>query len=249
MASKSREPNHTRGSSTSRMARGFASMAASMAACVVVLSGLTAALGAQGGDKAKVIEAVKSDLSRLADSSARGSRRTGPSPPTCVPWPSRPRAVRTSSCRTPRPVRGRPTPRTRRCSPCRASSSGNCLPDKRPPKSPSARSRRRASRWRYAGRAATPATPAPRRQPAAVLERPGNAHAGGAGSTGDGSQAGDSAPAAGGQSPCGPSAAAPVAPVMRPRSSSFPPAHRPVAPHWPTPARREAWLTRESPRR
>lgn len=62
MASKSREPNHTRGSSTSRMARGFARMAA----CVVVLSGLTAALGAQGGDKAKVIEAVKSDLTRLA---------------------------------------------------------------------------------------------------------------------------------------------------------------------------------------
>jgi hypothetical protein len=62
MASKSREPNHTRGSSTSRMARGFARMAA----CVVVLLGLTAALGAQGGDKAKVIEAVKSDLTRLA---------------------------------------------------------------------------------------------------------------------------------------------------------------------------------------
>jgi len=62
MAYKSREPNHTRGSSTSRMARGFARMAA----CVVVLSGLTAALGAQGGDKTKVVEAVKSDLARLA---------------------------------------------------------------------------------------------------------------------------------------------------------------------------------------
>lgn len=62
MASKSREPNHTRGSSTSRMARGFARMAV----CFVVLSGPTAALGAQGGDKAKVVEAVKSDLTRLA---------------------------------------------------------------------------------------------------------------------------------------------------------------------------------------
>lgn len=62
MASKSREPNHTRGSSTSRMARGFARMAA----VVVVLLGLAAALSAQGGERAKVIESVKSDLTRLA---------------------------------------------------------------------------------------------------------------------------------------------------------------------------------------
>jgi hypothetical protein len=45
------------------MARGFARMAAG----VVVLLGLTAALSAQGGDKAKVVESVKADLTRLAD--------------------------------------------------------------------------------------------------------------------------------------------------------------------------------------
>jgi hypothetical protein len=45
------------------MARGFARVAAG----VVVLLGLTAALSAQGGDKAKVGESVKADLARLAD--------------------------------------------------------------------------------------------------------------------------------------------------------------------------------------
>ncbi|MDP1889281.1 MAG: hypothetical protein Q8K55_00200 [Gemmatimonadaceae bacterium] len=45
------------------MARGFARAALA----VVALLGLTAALGAQGGDKAKVGEAVKSDLTRLAE--------------------------------------------------------------------------------------------------------------------------------------------------------------------------------------
>lgn len=63
MALESRESNHLRGSSTSRMARGVARAALA----VVALLGLTAALGAQGGDKAKVGEAVKSDLTRLAD--------------------------------------------------------------------------------------------------------------------------------------------------------------------------------------
>lgn len=63
MTSKSREANHSRGSSTSRLASGFARVAAG----VVVLVGLTAALSAQGGDKAKVGESVKSDLSRLAE--------------------------------------------------------------------------------------------------------------------------------------------------------------------------------------
>ena len=63
MALESRESNHTRGSRTARMARGFAGAAMVVAA----LLGLTAALGAQGGDKAKVSEAVKADLSRLAD--------------------------------------------------------------------------------------------------------------------------------------------------------------------------------------
>lgn len=63
MALESRESNHLRGSSTSRMARGLAR--AGLA--VVALLGLTAALGAQGGDKAKVGEAVKSDLTRLAE--------------------------------------------------------------------------------------------------------------------------------------------------------------------------------------
>jgi len=63
MALESRESIPTRGSSTSRMARGFARAALG----VVALLGLTAALSAQGGDKAKVGEAVKADLSRLAD--------------------------------------------------------------------------------------------------------------------------------------------------------------------------------------
>jgi hypothetical protein len=45
------------------MARGFARAAL----VVVALLGLTAALRAQGGDKAKVGEAVKADLTRLAD--------------------------------------------------------------------------------------------------------------------------------------------------------------------------------------
>ena len=63
MALESRESNHLRGSSTSRMARGRARAALA----VVALLGLTAALGAQGGDKAKVGEAGKSDLTRLAD--------------------------------------------------------------------------------------------------------------------------------------------------------------------------------------
>ncbi len=63
MALVSREPIHTSGSSTSRMARGFARVAAGVAALLV----LSAALSAQGGDKAKVGEAVKADLARLAD--------------------------------------------------------------------------------------------------------------------------------------------------------------------------------------
>lgn len=63
MALESRESHHLRGGSTSRMARGFARAALA----VVALLGLTAALGAQGGDKAKVGEAVKSDLTRLAE--------------------------------------------------------------------------------------------------------------------------------------------------------------------------------------
>lgn len=63
MALESRVSNHLRGSSISRMARGVARTALA----VVALLGLTAALGAQGGDKAKVGEAVKSDLTRLAD--------------------------------------------------------------------------------------------------------------------------------------------------------------------------------------
>ncbi len=63
MALESRESTHTRGSSTSRMAHGFARAALG----VVALLGLTAALGAQGGDKAKVGEAVKADLTRLAE--------------------------------------------------------------------------------------------------------------------------------------------------------------------------------------
>lgn len=63
MALESRESNLLRGSSTSRMARGLARTALA----VVALLGLTAALGAQGGDKAKVGEAVKSDLTRLAE--------------------------------------------------------------------------------------------------------------------------------------------------------------------------------------
>jgi len=63
MALESREPIHPSGSSTSRMAHGFARVAAG----VVLLLGLTAALSAQGGDKAKVGEAVKADLARLAD--------------------------------------------------------------------------------------------------------------------------------------------------------------------------------------
>lgn len=63
MALETREPTQTRVSSTSRMAHGFARVAAG----VVVVLGLTAALSAQGGDKAKVSESVKTDLSRLAD--------------------------------------------------------------------------------------------------------------------------------------------------------------------------------------
>lgn len=63
MAFESREANLTRGSSTTRMARGFARAAAAVAVLLV----LTAALSAQGGDKAKVSESVKADLSRLAD--------------------------------------------------------------------------------------------------------------------------------------------------------------------------------------
>ncbi len=63
MARDSRESIHTRGSSSSRMARGIARAALG----VVAILGLTAALSAQGGDKAKVSEAVKADLSRLAE--------------------------------------------------------------------------------------------------------------------------------------------------------------------------------------
>ncbi|MEK6612808.1 MAG: hypothetical protein AABZ29_08480 [Gemmatimonadota bacterium] len=62
MAFESREAMLARGSTTTRMARGFARAAA----VVTVLLGLTAALSAQGGDKAKVSELVKADLSRLA---------------------------------------------------------------------------------------------------------------------------------------------------------------------------------------
>ncbi|MHB1310784.1 MAG: hypothetical protein ACYC3L_02115, partial [Gemmatimonadaceae bacterium] len=63
MALESRDAIHTSGSGTSRMARGLVRMAAG----VVVFLGLTASLRAQGGDKARVGEAVKADLSRLAD--------------------------------------------------------------------------------------------------------------------------------------------------------------------------------------
>ena len=63
MAFESCEANLTRGSSTTRLARGFVHTAAAGAVLLV----LTAALSAQGGDKAKVSELVKSDLSRLAD--------------------------------------------------------------------------------------------------------------------------------------------------------------------------------------
>ena len=63
MAFESSEANLTRGSSTTRVARGFVRTASA----VVLLLVLTAALSAQGGDKAKVSELVKADLSRLAD--------------------------------------------------------------------------------------------------------------------------------------------------------------------------------------
>ena len=63
MALESRGSTHTRGSSTTRMARGFARAVLG----VVALLGLTAALRAQGGDKAKVGDAVKADLTRLAE--------------------------------------------------------------------------------------------------------------------------------------------------------------------------------------
>jgi hypothetical protein len=63
MALESRDAIPTQDSSISRMARGFARVAAG----VVVLLGLTAALSAQGGDKAKVAESVKADLTRLVD--------------------------------------------------------------------------------------------------------------------------------------------------------------------------------------
>ena len=63
MALESRVANPTSDSITSRMARGFARAAA----VVVVLVGLTAALQAQGGDKTKVGDSVKADLSRLAE--------------------------------------------------------------------------------------------------------------------------------------------------------------------------------------
>lgn len=63
MALESRESNSTRGSSSSRMARGFARAAVGVAS----LLSLAALLQAQGGDKAKVGEAVKSDLKRLAE--------------------------------------------------------------------------------------------------------------------------------------------------------------------------------------
>ncbi len=63
MALESRESNLTRGSTTSRMARGFACVALA----VVALLGLTAPLGAQVGDQAKVSDAVKADLTRLSE--------------------------------------------------------------------------------------------------------------------------------------------------------------------------------------
>ncbi|MBW7933912.1 MAG: hypothetical protein H3C62_09935, partial [Gemmatimonadaceae bacterium] len=63
MAPESRELNFTRGSSSSRISRGLARALLAVA----VLAGTAAALQAQGGDKAKVAEDVKSDLSRLAD--------------------------------------------------------------------------------------------------------------------------------------------------------------------------------------
>ncbi len=53
----------TRGSSTSRLTRGLVRAAA----CAVLSLGFSAALAAQGGDKAKVVEAVKADLARLSD--------------------------------------------------------------------------------------------------------------------------------------------------------------------------------------
>jgi len=63
MALESRESTRTRGSNTSRIMRGFARAALS----VVALISMTATLRAQGGDKAKVGDAVKADLTRLAE--------------------------------------------------------------------------------------------------------------------------------------------------------------------------------------
>lgn len=63
MALESRESTNTRGGSSARMARGIARAALGL----VALLSLTAALQAQGGDKAKVSEAVKSDLKHLAE--------------------------------------------------------------------------------------------------------------------------------------------------------------------------------------
>lgn len=62
MALESRESTRTR-CNTTRMVRGFIRATAGVA----MLLGFTAALQAQGGDKAKVGEAVKTDLVRLAD--------------------------------------------------------------------------------------------------------------------------------------------------------------------------------------
>lgn len=63
MALDPRESNHTRGGSSSGMARGVARTVLA----VIALLGMTAALSAQGGEKSPVAESVKADLTRLAD--------------------------------------------------------------------------------------------------------------------------------------------------------------------------------------
>jgi hypothetical protein len=63
MALESRDMNPPRGSSISRMARVL--FGATLA--VFALGSATAVVGAQAGDKAKVADAVRADLSRLAD--------------------------------------------------------------------------------------------------------------------------------------------------------------------------------------
>ncbi len=63
MALESRESTNTRGGSLAHMARGIGRAAVG----AIALLGLTAALGAQGADKAKVAEAVKADLTKLVD--------------------------------------------------------------------------------------------------------------------------------------------------------------------------------------